>query len=254
MKNIFKIVVLLLIVGSTVSCKKDLTSEGVSRVTFFPEFTLSGSSLVYLAKGVAFTDPGATATANGTPCTVTMKVVGKYRGTVSTSINSAEIDQYNIEYTAKNADGFSVVATRNVIVHTTSDCVTSIEGFYTSTTKRGGSLLSASLGSSVNMKYVMVWNTGGKVFKVSNGDGGWYEFGRNYGDAYRAPFSVTATDIPSNTFVYPPAYPMGAFGGSAVTSSMVVTPATKSIAYTTVWDAGGGSVYTFTVVLSQVTF
>lgn len=48
------------------------------------------------------------------------------------------------------------------------DLVNSIEGVYLSTTRRNGSLLPASQGSSVDQQYVYVWKNSNGTYGVSD--------------------------------------------------------------------------------------
>jgi hypothetical protein len=81
---------------------------GSSKITTYPEITVKGEDYMIVAKGGAFTDPGATAKAG----TADVKVT-------SNTISTAAAGVYTITYTATNVDGFSATAIRHVIVWST---------------------------------------------------------------------------------------------------------------------------------------
>jgi hypothetical protein len=97
-----------------VSCNKadiidNAQQVGISKITYYPILTVTGPAYATVAKGSAFTDPGATAVAGGANVPVTTS------GTVNT--NSAGV--YIVTYTATNKDGFSASASRFVVVYST---------------------------------------------------------------------------------------------------------------------------------------
>lgn len=101
----------LAIVTVLTSCKKDpIVSNdkevGISRVTYYPNFTLTGDAVVSVVMGETFSDPGATADAGGADVPVT----------VSGSVDANTVGLYTINYSATNADGFSGTASRVVVV------------------------------------------------------------------------------------------------------------------------------------------
>ena len=82
------------------------TKVGHSRVTFFVDLKLNGPEFFSIVKNENFTDPGATATENGKPVTVT----------TGTELNKAVPGYYQVTYSATNVDGFSKSITRNIFV------------------------------------------------------------------------------------------------------------------------------------------
>lgn len=110
-----RIIKLLLILAAIIpfaGCEKtekpDNTADriGVSRVTYFPTFTMSGDQYISIVKGGTFTDPGVTAK-EGTADLQVAKT-----GTVD--VNTVGV--YDIVYSATNKDGFSSSVTRTVAV------------------------------------------------------------------------------------------------------------------------------------------
>lgn len=246
MKIHIKLTIFVLAALSIVSCEKSIDSDGLSKITFYPEFAVNGDELLLVPSGNPFTDPGVTAQENGQDITVTSSVVGTVQGYSGTTVDADLDNEYIITYSATNSDGFSASTTRTVWVVTTGDLVTSIEGLYTSTVLRNG----ASGAQYTNMPYILIYKTGANTYEISDGIGGYYDLGRAYGPTYRAiPAEVTAVDIPSNNFTYGGPFGVGAFGGIAEMSNLTVDPVAKTITFTTVWDSG----YTFVVTLKQVT-
>ena len=107
MKNIFKTMAFLLTIISFVSCH-DITTDGVTRITYYPSITVLGDALVIVTQGTTYTDAGCKVDLNGED--VTDKV------TVVSTVNSNEIGIYSVTYTSVNDDGFSVSASRQVFV------------------------------------------------------------------------------------------------------------------------------------------
>lgn len=107
-KIIFGAIAILAIALS--SCQKSIIDTpnqvGISKVTYYANMVLSGNQYMSVVKGSTFTDPGATATAEGKSLTVTTS------GTVDTNTPGL----YFITYTAVNADGFPASIKRTVAV------------------------------------------------------------------------------------------------------------------------------------------
>ncbi len=243
MKKLKYMILLVPILLVTSCSKKD--SEGISSVTYYPTFKVSGASVIQVVTGTAFTDPGVSATENGKTLPVTISITGDYFPFTGSQIDATTPNKYDITYSAVNKDGFTGSVARSIYVVTTGDLVSSIEGLYTSTVARNG----ASAPKYTDMAYVMIRKTGTNTYELSDDIGAYYDIGRIYGATYRATgIIVTATDIPSNTFTYAPTVPVGAFGGVLTMKSFSVDPGTKTIKFETDWDAG----YNFVVTLTQV--
>ena len=149
-------------------------------------------------------------------------------------------------YTATNTDGFQASGIRSVWVYNNGDLVNSIEGIYTATVKRGGKLTA----QYTDLEYVLIWKKDNGTYEISDGLGGYYNIGRNYGVNYAArPAIVTANNIPGNDFTVSD-FGVGAFGGNVVVSGFTVDPVSKKITFTSTWDGSGNG--TFNVKLTQV--
>lgn len=232
------------------SCDADSTG-GVSKVTNYPIIEVNGDSTIFLPLGTAFADPGAVAKENGVVIPTEISYSGNFRGAKTLDVNQA--DEYIQTYTATNVDGFKATATRKIIVYKTGDLVNSIEGVYISTTRRNGSLLSASQGSSVDQKYIYIWKNNDGTFGVSDAFGGWYSIGRKIGITSATQGGTIAGNIPTNTYTFP-GNPLDNqyFGGSANITGLNVDAANKTLVLTTAWAADAATNYSFVSTLAQV--
>jgi len=250
-----KIIITSLIIAGAffTSCDDSSTTGNVSKVTNYPVITVTGDDPYFVPLGTEYTDPGAVAMAGDTEIPVITTAVGKYRG--ESTLNTNVADEYVVTYSAENSDGFFGTAQRTVIVYKTGDLVTSIEGVYRSTTRRNGSLLPASQGSSVDQEYIYIWKNGDGTYGVSDAFGGWYSIGRKIGVTSATQGGLIAGDIPTNTFTFP-GNPLGNqyFGGVANITDVQVNPVDKTVILTTTWVAPGNppTNYTFVSTLTQV--
>jgi hypothetical protein len=219
----------------------NVDTANVSSLTNYPLLTLNGNSTVYVSLGTPYSDQGAIATENAQTIPSVTSATGTYRG--ADKIDTSIADEYSQTYTATNKDGFDGSASRMVYVYNNADLVTSIEGIYTSTVIRNG----ITDAKYTNMEYIHIWKNSNGTYEMSDGIGGWYNYGYGYGIAYTAqPVIITANSITANDFSIPN-FPVGAFGGDAEMTQFTVDPTTKTITFTTTWDAG----YTFEVTLNQ---
>ncbi|MBA2250204.1 MAG: DUF5011 domain-containing protein [Chitinophagaceae bacterium] len=97
------------------SCSKDpiiSTNDqvGISKITYYPTITVTGNSIVAVANGSVFTDPGVKASAGSADVPVV----------TTPTLNTNTDGVYTLTYTATNKDGFSSTATRTVVVYTTA--------------------------------------------------------------------------------------------------------------------------------------
>jgi hypothetical protein len=114
MKKHIKYIGLLFVVMTTFSCNKDNFNYktgyvGISKITQYPNITVTGPAYVAVPKGGVYTDPGVSAKAG----TADVKVVT----TGLPDVNTAGV--YTVTYTAVNADGFAATASRTVAVYST---------------------------------------------------------------------------------------------------------------------------------------
>lgn len=110
MKKIIPLIIVVIVFGFS-SCKKDEihntdTKVGISDVTVYPTFTMTGDRYVSIVKGGSFTDPGVTAVEG----TTTLQV------TKTGNVNTDQVGVYDVVYSAVNKDGFAGSVTRTVAV------------------------------------------------------------------------------------------------------------------------------------------
>lgn len=223
------------------SCEKDKETEGISKITYFADFKMQGSSEIFLPLGSTFTDPGVKATENNVEIEVKQTITGDYFP--ATAVDGSAPNKYVITYKATNKDGFDGSAERVVYVVSTGDLVSSIEGLYTSTVVRNG----VASAQYTDMAYIMIKKVGANQYEITDGIGGYYDLGRGYGADYRAS-GVTITDNGGGSYATTADFGVGAFGGKANITGFTVNAGAKTISFVTDWEAG----YTFEVTLTQV--
>jgi len=236
------------IIGVLSSCDRDLETEGISRITYFPDLTMEGEPIIFVEEGDPYTDAGASAKEGEESIEVGTSISGSYfEGNVA-SINTTDPDTYNITYSATNSDGYPGLVSRTVYVAGKGNFVDDISGLYTSTVIRNG----VTGAQYTDMGYVIVRKTGASTYLLSDVIGGYYDLGRGFGPAYAGPSStITANDLSTNDFTFGPSVGIGAFGGIADITEMQINATEKTIHLKTDWDAGP---YTFDVTLTQVDF
>jgi len=179
MKKLLNISLIALMALLFVGCQ-ELTTEGLTRITYYATIELNGDATIVHQKGTPFEDPGYSATLNGED--VTSSVV------VSSNVNSNKSGSYSISYSCTNADGFTASAYRTVIVLDLND---SVEGFYL--TDPASYRLNAA-GTKT------VWGKSFEILVTSNGDGtydvddllgGYYCQRAGYGSNYAMPGTVS---------------------------------------------------------------
>ena len=153
------------------SCTDDST-EGLTRITYYPELTLEGDKTLYLDKGASFTDPGYTAILNGEDVSDQVEI--------STNLNTNKSGIYTISYSIVNADGFSSSASRKIIVTDPNDA---IEGIYY-TDPESYRLYNGAQVAYGNSFTILILNNGDGTYSVDDLLGGWYCQRAGYGSNY----------------------------------------------------------------------
>lgn len=110
MKKIIPFLIFMAVFGFS-SCKKDEihntdTKVGISDVTFYPVFTMTGNKFVSIVQGSSYTEPGVAAKEGAS--TVNVSTTG--------SVNANQPGLYVITYSATNKDGFAASTSRTVVV------------------------------------------------------------------------------------------------------------------------------------------
>ena len=239
-KTYFNIILLGLTSMVLLACKGELETEGISRITYFPEFVLEGDELMVISPGDPFTEPGVKALENGVELQVESVVTGRFTGYKGSAIGTAS-DEYTVTYSAVNQDGFPGSATRTILAVNTGDFAPSIEGIYSSTTIR-------TTGEAYEGIRVLIWKTGPDTYEISQGIGGFYGQGRNYGDGYIARGATVAiNDLGANDFTFGQMqFPV--WGNTVDITEMTIDVAARTISYHVVADFGGQ----WDIVLTQV--
>lgn len=136
-----KIFIYISIVASLVGCNNDLETEGLSRITYYPTFELTGGDLVLYNVGETYTEPGIKVTEGGQAIDFT----------TSGSVDTSTPGFYQISYAAKNKDGFEGSAIRTVVVLEENLPELDIEGSWTSNTN---AFSGASIGQTMTITKV----------------------------------------------------------------------------------------------------
>ncbi|MEJ7646259.1 MAG: immunoglobulin-like domain-containing protein [Chryseolinea sp.] len=118
--NSYKILVFVALVALA-GCERDLETEGLSRITYYPVFKMEGEQWNTIAVGGTFTDPGMTATEGEQE--IEVQVSGD-----AVDVNTPGV--YTIEYTATNKDDYSVTDYRYVGVIDPTAAATDLTGQY----------------------------------------------------------------------------------------------------------------------------
>jgi len=215
---------------------------------YYPVVTMAGDASITIDQGTSYSDAGATAEQNGVTLDVVTSVTSLYFGYSGTTVDVNVPDVYYINYTATNDEGFSATSSRTVTVNLThtGDFVTSLDGFYYGRVLRTPA--QGSVSPTADLGPILVVNLGGNTYGISDGIGGYYAFGRAYGDGYLATPATFTADIAGNVFTPGPSFGVGAFGGVATMSNISIDPVAKQIRFTTTWDQG----YVFNVTLTQI--
>jgi len=172
MKNYYKITVLFLGLLFFSACH-EITTEGVSSVTYYVTFELEGGERYLLPVGTPFVEPGAKAFENGKDVSSKMNITG------AGDINPNKKGFYDVTYSAVNVDGFKSSVTRTVIVYDpTID--TDISGTYVidpDLSNRNGTTYTAraaSMGGSFGGHTISIEMVVPGIFSVNDFFGGFY--------------------------------------------------------------------------------
>ena len=154
------------------SCGDDST-EGLTRITYYPTIVLKGNASLVVAKGSEYVDPGYTSTMNGEDVSNLV--------TVSGTVNTSKSGVYTLTYTTtKNEDGFNATKSRTVIVLNTSD---PIEGVYL-VDKSKSYRVSSGVTTPYGNYNILVFGNGDGTYSVDDLLGGYYYYYKGYGINY----------------------------------------------------------------------
>jgi hypothetical protein len=195
MKNIIKTVVMSAVVALAMTSCSDTDPAGLTRITYYPVFTLEGGSIYSVPVGSSYADPGYKAV-EGTE-DVTAKVVTAITdidGNPVDAITTTEPTFFTVTYSAVNVDGFEASAQRTVFVYDPSVTV-SMEGIYSTDmansmylykgTPTPFATMTKSYGYTDQCTDLEFTELAPGIYEVNDLMGGWYEqirgFGANYG-------------------------------------------------------------------------
>jgi hypothetical protein len=225
-----KITYLIIILAAAAlgSCNSDLATEGISTVTFYPEFNLTGDPFYIIAEDEEWTDPGVEVTEGDTEIPYTATYTGRYTGYTGTVIGD-DPDEYSLVYSAVNKDGFSGSDSRRLARVNTGDFVNSVAGAYSGTSVRAG-------GETYTDILILIVEVEPNVFEISCSLGGFYSDGRALGDAYLVlGGQISINDLSTGDFTYETDV-LRADGTAMEVSEMEIDPATKTISFRTTTD------------------
>ncbi|MGL1886048.1 MAG: DUF5012 domain-containing protein [Reichenbachiella sp.] len=230
--NRYIYIVILAVLTIFTGCDGDKETEGVSRITYFPSFESEGEFYVEIGVGDPYTDVPVMATEDGQELEVTTSNwVGRYTGYSGATVGTV-MDEYVATYTAVNGDGFPGSTTRTVAVVESGDMTTSIAGRYSTTTTR-------TTGESYSDVEIWISELSPNVYGISCLVGGFYGFGRAYGDGYLcAGGTITVVDLATNDFTFGQGQ-FPAWGNTVDIQTMTVDAATRTITINSLADFGG---------------
>ena len=171
MKKYLSIYAIAAMIFTLTSCSKD--TEGMTSITYYPVIEIEGDIYDSATAGVAYTDPGYSATLDGEDYTSNVKV------TTSLDYADPKPGYYTITYSAVNAEGFSASATRYVLVSDPND---NISGYYTSNPQSFREYNGVTYYGAAYM--IPIYNVGGNKYHVTDLLGGWYSQRAGYGSDY----------------------------------------------------------------------
>ncbi len=165
-------IILTALVGLN-SCE-DITTEGVTGITYYPDISIAGSETVYIEKGSTYTDEGATATENGVEIEVTS----------SSNVDASTPGTYSVGYTASNSDGFSKTVYRNVYVYDGNMSTEDISGTYTGHVIRDNNSTKEYGGNPVTLTATDLIPDATGIYEITDWIAGFYDIGYGYGANY----------------------------------------------------------------------
>ena len=236
-----KILMIIMLAATVWACNSDLESEGLSRITYFPEFVKEGEDFYLINESEDFADPGITVLEQGQEIPFTSSFQGRYTGYSGSTIGEAP-DQYTLVYNAVNKEGFAAASNRTIVKVNTGDLVNSISGLYWSKPVRVS-------GVTYDPVQVMIWEVEPNVYEISCSVGGFYADGRGDGDVSLAKGgTIIVNDLATNDFSFTPAF-FDSFGLNVAITSMTVDPTAKTITFISEGNFANGK---WTVTLTQI--
>jgi len=192
MKHIFKTMAFLLAIVLFAGCH-DITTEGVTSITYYPTFTLTDGPMLTLPLGQTFTDPGVNVMEGQNDITDKVKISG--------TVNTNEVGVYFLTYSAVNVDGFTGSTTRTVVVYN-PNITTDISGSYTVAAGTQRLTLASGATTPYNGYPVSLTMMAPGVFSVSDFYGGYYDKRAGYGSSYAMTGYISLNEDNSIDLIY----------------------------------------------------
>ena len=179
---------------------------GHSTIIYFPSVVINGQHLIILQQGDTYNDPGVKATLGGSPITATP----------STTVNTNVAGVYNINYVAKNQQGYTASDWRTVVVIGSDVSANDFSGTYT----RAATGVTSTWTKTGNGQYI-VDNPGGA--------------------AVGAGYKVIVVNYQGNKIAIPKQYATDPSGVTGIVSSTSETynASANPVSYSWVFLAGG---------------
>ena len=177
-KSIWYIAALISFAFGFNACEKD--SKGLTKVTYYADIQLEGSSYMVVNKNSEYIDPGYTAVMEGKDVTDQVIVTGE----VDTSASGI----YTVIYSIVNADGFSTTVSRTVVVVDLSDPIEGIWNVDPSSYRIYDSGSPQPYGGAFQL---LILNNGDGTYYVEDLMAGWYSQRAGYGSDYNMEAVVT---------------------------------------------------------------
>lgn len=149
-----------------VGCK-DVTSDGLTGITYYATMTMNGDSEIWISTGDSFEDPGC----------VTLLEGEEVEADVISDLDTSTPGIYTIKYSYTNVDGFSASASRTIYVAAAGEVIES--GIYYTT---GNTTIAGSVVTSGCPEYVLALGDG--VYYISELIGGYWSYYVGYGANY----------------------------------------------------------------------
>lgn len=235
MKNIFIIMAFFLTVILFTSCH-DVTTDGVTEITYYPTFTLVDGSAIAVEVGQPFTDPGFVCMEGDTDISDKVKVSG--------SVDTNQLGVYTLTYSATNVDGFSGSVNRQVSVYNPA-VTTDIAGSYTASDGTHRLTFSSGVTTAYSGYAVNIIKMAPGIFSVSDFFGGYYDKRAGYGSAYAMTGYISLNE--DNSIDLLSSYVSGWSDGLDELDDASYDPASGTIE----WGAVYAGSYSFNLILSK---
>jgi hypothetical protein len=233
--KLFSFLALVLLLGCTQKAIIDNAEQvGISKITYYITFQLTGGSTVVYPLGTTYVDPGYTAMEGTKDVTSKVQVQG--------TVNGNQVGLYTLTYVAVNSDGFSSSTTRTVIIYNPAAPAADLGGTYSSNVSR------VNPARSFTGLIVTITKLAPGFFYCSDFGGGFYAQGSNYGYGPGGAFPGYFELNPDNTITLVSSTNTIWGVGMSALQNTSYNPATNGIYWDAIWNYGP---YDFQVTLTK---